>query len=39
MRNAKHRRRTFIDRHEDDLIFLMVALAGILTGISTWLAF
>lgn len=39
MRHAKHRRPTFAERHEADLIVLMVALIGILMGIVPWLAF
>ena len=33
----KHHR-TFSQRHEQDLIFLLVALIGILMGIVPWLA-
>lgn len=39
MRNAKHRRPTFAERHEADLIVLIAALTGILMGIAPWLAF
>jgi len=39
MRNAKHRRPSFSERHEPELIALVVVMIGILTGIAPWLAF
>ena len=39
MRNAKHRRPTFAERHEADLIVLISALTGILIGAAAWIQF
>lgn len=37
MRNAKHRRPSFSERHEPELIVLVVVLTGILIGIAPWI--
>lgn len=37
MRHAKHRRRSYVERHEADLIVLVVAVTGLLMGIVPWL--
>ena len=39
MKHARHRRRSYAERHEADLILLTVALIGVLMGIAPWITF
>ena len=39
MRHAKHRRPSFVERHEADMIVLIAALIGVLIGTAAWIQF